>query len=73
MQASCCKVEQPDVCSNNNAVRSSNGNFSVDGLKEFTNYSCRIAGFSAPFVATTLSDSKYMCCYNLQLGSCCIR
>ena len=61
MQASCCKVEQPDVCSNNNAVRISSGNFSVDGLEEFTRYFCRIAGFSAPFVATTLSDSKSVC------------
>ena len=61
MQASCCKVEQPDVCSNNNEVNISNGNFSVDGLEEFTRYSCRIAGFSAPFVATTLSDSKSVC------------
>ena len=73
MQASCCKVEQPDVCSNNNAVRISNGNFSVDGLEEFTNYSCSIAGFSAPFVATTLSDSKCMCCYSLRADFCCIR
>ena len=56
MQASCCKVEQPGMCSNNNEVRITNGNFSVDGLEEFTNYSCRIASFSAPFVTTTLSD-----------------
>ena len=56
-----------------NTVMISNGNFSVDGLQEFTNYSCRIAGFSAPFVATTLSDSKCMCCYNLQGDCCCIR
>lgn len=46
------------MCSNNNEVRITNGNFSADGLEEFTNYSCRIAGFSAPFVATTLGDSK---------------
>ena len=59
-QASCCKVEQPGMCSNNNEVRISNGNFSVDGLEEFTNYSCRIARFSAPFVATTLGDSKFV-------------
>ena len=60
MQASCCKVEQPGMCSNNNEVRTTNGNFSVDGLEEFANYSCRIAGFSAPFVATTLGDSKFV-------------
>ena len=64
--ASCCKVEQPGMCRNNREVRITNGNFSVDGLEEFTNYSCRIASFSAPFVATTLSDSKYMCCTALK-------
>ena len=71
MQASCCKVEQPGMCSNNE-VRITNGNVSVDGLEEFTNYSCRIARFSAPFVATTLSDSKYMCCYSLQAECWCV-
>ena len=56
-----------------NTVMISNGSFSVNGLGEFTSYSCRIAGFSAPFVATTLSDSKYMCCYSLQGDCCCFR
>lgn len=72
MQASCCMVDQSGMCSNNNEVRITNGNFSVDGLQEFTNYYCRIAGFSAPFLVTTLSDSKYICCYSLQVEGCSV-
>ena len=48
------------MCSHNSEVKISNGNFSVDGLEEFTSYSCIIVSFSAAFEATTLSDSKCM-------------
>ena len=55
---SCCMVKQPNNCGNNNEVKISDGNFSVDGLEEFTSYSCYIPAFSVAYVAATLSGSK---------------
>lgn len=60
-QASCCVVGLPNMCRNNNEVKISNGNFSVDGLEEFTSYSCLITSLSAGYMASTLGDSKHIC------------
>ena len=57
-QASCCIVGQSNICSNNNEVQISNGNFSVGGLEEFTTYSCLISGVSAGYEVSTLGDGK---------------